>query len=1563
MPYLDDVYKELAEVESYIARRGRAEARAVALGPVGARRVNQIAARFPHLSPDAVVALGRAGVDPNSPLVTQVGRISAGLMLRDHPGGRRYGAPSVTPGQRRELTARQNIPASFNWQPQSGNPDADAAWNEARQAGLVSGGVLTEPQDDADKQDLYQRTLSRLAAAGEEVPVLVNQAGAGWRAAIARANPDTPAADAGFERNADRSEIIRRNANRIAYDFLSEPQVEQTHAPSAFTTGIAGGVLGRLPGDPARRPSGPQASAVGAGVSGGLREAVQGTFAGMNAPVQEIQGQVRNLYGATHGRDVDWWEAQSDLGIALTSGIDDMGGGFFVDPESAVAQERYRREAARGQIGGHNVTLGRWAADATPFATDSKPSLILSGFVDLGVQMADPTAWGLGKAGEVGQTRRLFQSADLAAEEGAGLIRGLRNVINGPSATAFLDSPTGVDRLRWVAGVSSPYEMWRGFNRKITMDFAAELADAKTPEAARALLEPQLGRSIREVATVDMPTRNQFGAQVSPAARRPTEMPLRGPIDAWDKDIVGHELEKWMHNASFTDAEIAARVDEVARASSPNDLNAAIRNTLRDADGILARNGVDSPRVRSRVLQLHEGANADASEAMRRAMTDQNPSWNGVLVNGVPQEQIPARLFVEHSPHYLTLPDARDIRRVQSRYARILAKGDTGELRVPWMAIDAIQNELWKPLQLVTRIAWPIRVIAEEQIRMAAAGYDSMFRHPLSQIAFVTGRRNTGDVLGDVITESNALKSALTRGHGGWVDRRMGRSADTVFAKANAHTREDYVHAWGSEVARVSGDPIAQHMARADSLDATRQWFNRGGGLGFKGDMAQMHPESFNTEDAANAYLESTVLGRLENAHGGNTTLMDVIRTGRFDGRDITDGTRLDRKFVNYLDSIADEFGPERVLGEIRYSVTGGKLKEFADWYDRAVDKMFGWLMSNPTNTLSRGPTFKQAYWREAERLLPQLDPEARAEFLANARAANLDGWRISNRSMKRLERTATRGDLTLDEMDLLAKAHGLEETRNLLYDLTRKGRTMDALRLIMPFGEAWKEVMTRWFGVRSLRLGEDTGLVWKNPKTVRRFQQLVLGARGEDFGEVMGAPEGEGFFWTDEFGQEVFIYPGSSFLTEHTLGVPVPLTGRVQGLSMFGTVMPGLGPVAQIPVGWFLSNKPGPQAWKEFLSGVLDQPVGPLGTVQEQVLPFGAVGAEDAGDITDLYNYAPAWMRTAMDFATGGDGNEQRWATSVMEVARYLRSTGRYGDSLADQQQLLEDAQFKARNLYLIKAIAGVAAPAAPDIEWMVENDRGGLIRTAALAAEYRTMQEDFGIDAGRAFLDKYGPDLHAVITTPLTTSSRIGTPMTRDGVEWVQAHPGIEDDLPHTYGLFAPEGGPDDLSIYRQELRMGDRVRLNPKTWVRLLSNSAGNMLWQQAVDQVGDSRTRAESAWLRDIADQIEAQYEGWGDRSGLLEGAETETMVDELYRAAEHPSIRGTDAGEGLRLYLSARDRAQAQAEAEGFVGFSDAQAMEATRVWLNDIAAQIIDAHPGFAPMWDFVFSREARTED
>jgi hypothetical protein len=1536
VPRIEDVFDEIRSVEAWSRNAERADGVARSISPAQAEQMSLAARMWPDLRPGALLALGRGGYSADHPMAQKLAELSAALNLRDHPGGRPFGAPSVTAGMRNaQAEARREanravalVEADHPPVWATSNPEALAIYRDAEKAGLIEDGLLRDPFGNVEDPQTFafKDVLTRLLDTGITVPVLRDSEHSAF--GVFEVTPGGGDDD----RPGEWNRITAQPGTPEYRELVGQPEP------------AGPGLLERARQATGTTPSTPAEVEVAGMTDVALTTPVRGAFMGLDAPVQELQGLVRNLYGATHGQSVDWWETQSDAGIALTTGFDDAGSGFFVDQESEVAQERRRREAERGQIGGHNVTLGRWVVDGlTPFDPDTRPAMILSGIVDAGVQFADPSAFGLSRGGRAIQglrANRLFIAA--GADEAAGVIRGLRTVVRPQNARHWLDSKAGQQALGHLATEVSPYTIWRNSNRKMPLSLARRLADeARTPDEVRAILEPELGTSIRSVRAV------------TPDDPGPIRvMPARGKIDAHNQDIVAFEVEATLRNAHATDDGIREAVDRVARAENPIQLNAAIRRAIDDdLDGLLVRSGVEDPGVRSQVTRLHADAHEETSATFREAVTFQGTTDSPLMVGEADAFYPGAHLLVEHAPRYLQMPEPRAIRSLTSEFPHIFGRNvfvhADGTTRLPTAVLDGFQNRVWKPMQLM-RLAWTARVIGEEQVRMAAAGYDSMFNHPLSFIAWRTGRRGAKDVKGGLIDEANEFKNSLAQAHGGWIDRaRVPTGGKTTYVKGSVHERDRFNEAWGSELARLSSDPIAREVARAGSLDEVYEWFTRGGGNGFRADLAVAHPGRFDTDDAARAYID-TVQRRIDYATGGNADLLDAVRTGKFDGEDMLTGTTLNRRVPRRLDDYYDEVAPERIVGdEMR---TQRRPSAIGERWDSGVDRMFGFLMTRRTNNLSRSPVFKQEYWRETERLIQFTDDTTKAAILAQAREAG-----IGSRAIRRMERTRASGEAQLNEVDHWAKGHALDTTKDLLYDLTTRGRFMDAARVVFPFGEAWKEVFSRWFG--------PNGLVANNPATVRRFQQMIQGARGEDFGEVMGAPEGEGFFWRNEFGEEVFVIPGSQFLTDRALGVPIPMTGSVKGLSMFGTVVPGLGPAMQIPVGWLLANKPGPQFLKEAL-GVFESAKVPIvgETGRDLVTPYGSIGSSDQGDILDLRNYLPTWMRTAVDFVTAGDGNEGQYGTAIKSVAAYRYSTGQYGNSRGEQQRLFEDSASDARWLTFIRALGQGILPSSPSPDFLVVDKDDRTVRLRAMVTEYRELQEADYETADQKFLEAHGSNLLAAVQ-PQSAGVEYAIPTSREGAQWVLEHPGIEGDLPHTYGFFAPQGGEFDYSLYEEQLAKGDRAQLDPKTFIRLMSNTIADLHYRNALDEVGDqARTDEGRAFLADMKTWLFENYPTWGDSSRVADRPDTSVLIRELYAALDNKAAMSTEAGRGLREYLAGRDEVMAWAAEEGLTRsdglLSGAEAAQPAHDYLLELGDYVVDQYPGFKTLFDIVFSRE-----
>lgn len=1544
---LEDVFAEIRAVETWQRHRERADGVAARFDDDTAALARLTAQVYPGIRPGALLAVVQGGYRPDHPVVAQIAELSERLNLTEHPGGAAFGQAAVTPAMRRaQSTDRQEVNRARNvieanrppaWV--GTDPAAVALYRQAEDAGLTSGGMLVDHTQarggtDNPRAFAWRDILNKFSDMGINVP-LVNAEGTELR---------------------ETQPAPEDQGRRFVWSQAAGPRPFTEEARALNGTGPAGpGLLDQIGRATGTGPAATPAQAQVAGLTEDVTTLLpRSAFMLADAPVQELQGQVRNLYAATHGNQVDWLEPQSDLGVMLTTPGASAGTGFFVDPESEVATERRRREAERGQIGGHNVTLGRWMVDGlTPFDPDTKPYLIASGLVDFGVQLADPSAWALGRVGKGVQSQRLFAAA---GDDAVGGVRGLRWMLRPQNAQHWLDQNPQV--LSALASERSPYNIWRASNRKLPLDLARRLADeAVTPDDVRALLEPNLGGRIREVAAVDvLPRTLAPGGGIEGSGLRRgnplSVMPARGRIDAHDPDIVAFEVEATLRNAHAPDATLREAVDRVARADSPIKLNAAIRRAIDDdLDGLLTIAGVEDAEVRSSLTRLHANAHEEASRTFVEATTFQGPTDNPLMVGGEAQWYPGAHLINEHAPRYLTMPEPRAIRRLTSEFPHIagrniFARAD-GTRRLPTALLEEFQNRLWKPAQLM-RVAWTARVIGEEQVRMAAAGYDSMFKHPLSFIAWRTGRKGSIDSVGGMLDEANAWKGAMSGSHGGWVDRAVvPTGVKTTFHKGDLAARERFNEAWGSELIRLSSDPVAQHVANSDTLDDAVEWFTRGAGNKFRSDLAAAHPGRFNTPDDARAYIE-TVQRRIDNATGRNAELYDAVRTGRFDGSDMLTGTTMDSGLPSKLDGYHDDFAPETIIGD-ETRVLGTRDDIVSRW-DSAVDRLFGMLMTNRTNNLSRSPTFKQAYWREVNRLMPMADETARAEIIANANAADL-----GKRTIRGIERNVrTPGQATAAEIDAWAKGHALDATKDLLYDMTRRGRFMDAARVVFPFGEAWSEVLTRWFGPK--------GLAASNPKTVRRFQQIIQGARGEDFGAVMGAPEGEGFFWRNEFGEEVFVIPGSEFLTDATLGVPVPMVGSVKGLSMFGSVIPGLGPALQIPAGWIMANKPGPQ-WLKTALGALETTEVPVTgeSVRDVITPYGSIGSANQGELTDVRNFLPTWMRTAVDFLTDGDGNESQYGTAIKSTMAYLYSTGRYGNSREELARLQEDATDKARWLTFIRALGQSISPTSPSPDYLVVDKDDRTVRLRAMSEEYRKLQDEDYETADQRFLEAHGEGLLAAVQSQ-TAGIEYAVPTSREGARWVLDNPGIEGVLPHLYGFFAPQGGEFDYSLYSEQFENGDRAQLDPETFARLMANTTANTYYQAAVEQVGEDRYTDEGrAYLNDVKSWIWDRYPTWGDSSRMGDRPELDVMVREAVHALDNEAVMATDAGAGLRLYLEARDQVIAGEGEEALRAdgtLSGAEWMAGAHTYLSDVAAWIAERHPDFEPLFDIVFSRE-----
>lgn len=488
-------------------------------------------------------------------------------------------------------------------------------------------------------------------------------------------------------------------------------------------------------------------------------------------------------------------------------------------------------------------------------------------------------------------------------------------------------------------------------------------------------------------------------------------------------------------------------------------------------------------------------------------------------------------------------------------------------------------------------------------------------------------------------------------------------------------------------------------------------------------------------------------------------------------------------------------------------------------------------------------------------------------------------------------------------DLEDLAKAHALEDVKNLLYDTTRRHGVMDILRNVFPFGEAWVEVLSTW-----------ARLMVQNPQILRRGQIMIEGARDA------------GFLYTDpQSGEEMFNYPGSGMIfnaaTKQPANVGITATagamaGGIGGLAgmgpfgaflgaaagaaagaiapgmgmmpagnlftgplgipsegnevaqpgagavgmtagaplkslnlMTGSVLPGFGPVVQVLASELLRDNPGFDA------------------VREIITPFGDQRIRGIEDIADLT--MPRWATRFMAAVGMGTPDTERvFMNSVIDVYKVLVLTQGEPENAEESNRYLEQAKKLARKLSLYRSFAYMFAPAVPQMEFHVEDKEGKLWLFQSLATEYSKILSETGSEAEAfdRFWRLYGLDPTVFATSKSVTIAPRN--MTSQGDRWARANSDLFDQAPATAYYAHPDLAFDESFVYDayvRQLNEGARQSLSPEQWVSRRNDTLGRILFEKArreADERLGPRSSAQKTYvLRYVRQWLIDKYPGY------------------------------------------------------------------------------------------------------
>jgi hypothetical protein len=344
-----------------------------------------------------------------------------------------------------------------------------------------------------------------------------------------------------------------------------------------------------------------------------------------------------------------------------------------------------------------------------------------------------------------------------------------------------------------------------------------------------------------------------------------------------------------------------------------------------------------------------------------------------------------------------------------------------------------------------------------------------------------------------------------------------------------------------------------------------------------------------------------------------------------------------------------------------------------------------------------------------------------------------------------------------------------------------------------------------------------------------------------------------------------------------------------------------------------------------------------------------------------------PGWMKNALSLAGLKSTDDKRlYENTVSQYVDYLMSTGEYGSTPAEQTRVWQDGKSRADKLYMLRVLGQFWLPAAPQLEFYVNDKSGTTLSAVALAEEFHSNDsEDFDTSVHN-FVQKYGEEALGALVASSTTSVP-GFPDSREGQAWVDSNPEIKGKYPLVYALFAPTGE-FDIDVYSRQFDTEGRQALTAKQHTALLADWKNRYWRTEAMRRMGvvsyaEMNQSQRNAW-EEISALIDEEYPSAA--TGIIEKPDAERMIKQLEEAGKDEDILATPAGPALAQYLDLRRQADEAVDAlvasgridSNIKGFTKAKAVRPLREALRSEAQALIEQYPAFQPLWDHVFSRE-----
>jgi hypothetical protein len=617
--------------------------------------------------------------------------------------------------------------------------------------------------------------------------------------------------------------------------------------------------------------------------------------------------------------------------------------------------------------------------------------------------------------------------------------------------------------------------------------------------------------------------------------------------------------------------------------------------------------------------------------------------------------------------------------------------------------------------------------------------------------------------------------------------------------------------------------------------------------------------------------------------------------------------------------------------------------------YQKPAQWFFNTLVPKGVEMAERSPVWRMSYYgqfadnanllspMEAQELLVDIERHTQAalsnHFVRDsegAMARYVGGKNTLDKIRAKVaEAVAGNSAGTRQQLQTYAATMASQKVQELLFDASNKTNLEDVLRIVAPFGPAWREVFSHY-----------GSMMVEDPRKIRRAQLVLRGLSNFDPDQ-----DGRGLIWQDPISKMPMVgFPASSLIIQavttltSSVGYGVPIKGATmtapaKQLSAGLQVIPGVGPVASFAYGFFADHI---EALDQNYFRKIIQPYGQP-TLKGTVLP-GWFNKATSAILED-----PKMMGTI-------------YQGVVHDTFNYLATTGEYDlNDSNDVERLFKDAAETARPLSLLRAASQFIGPTSGKIEFKADLKKGDVYVNSLVGAWHDLQAENYDTAVGR-FINIFGED--ALIYMGAKTKANPdydGLEATSVFGEWQKKNGGLIEAFKTTAPYLAPMGDDFSFEIWNRQISGLQRFRQSPEDALKDAQKKIGSYHYRNFRKQYPPNPDAEEREEIREKRKELHEKYDGFPLKAEFEVG-KFPNFIETLRKLEKDKRTKNNPIMATITQYLDKRDVFLNDLERDNLDGTSDDIMEVKDSLWHfgNSLAEQ----NPNFARIWQRKLSQE-----